>query len=93
MLKSINISRIRTNAPKNNSENIWELILRISALKSIFLRHENICFQVLTLPYRDVYEFGGGIHCTTWDSNRDDTQVDLFPKWVPKSFYRQGEDD
>lgn len=49
-------------------------------------------FEVLTLPYRDVYEFGGGFHCSTWDINRDDSQMDLFPKWVPKSFYRKDEE-
>ena len=36
-------------------------------------------FEVVTVPFRDVYEFGGGLHCSTWDLTRDDHQVDLFP--------------
>eukprot|EP00442_Polarella_glacialis_P037314 CAMPEP_0115071606 /NCGR_PEP_ID=MMETSP0227-20121206/13765_1 /TAXON_ID=89957 /ORGANISM="Polarella glacialis, Strain CCMP 1383" /LENGTH=401 /DNA_ID=CAMNT_0002458255 /DNA_START=9 /DNA_END=1214 /DNA_ORIENTATION=+ len=29
-------------------------------------------FEVVTVPMRNMYEFGGGIHCCTWDIKRDD---------------------
>lgn len=31
------------------------------------------------VPFRNVYEFGGSIHCATWDYRRDDALVDYFP--------------
>jgi glycine amidinotransferase len=37
-------------------------------------------FEVVKVPFRDVYEFGGGLHCATWDLTRDDAQDDFFPK-------------
>eukprot|EP01001_Neometanema_parovale_P009418 NODE_565_length_2312_cov_275.687072_g537_i0.p1 GENE.NODE_565_length_2312_cov_275.687072_g537_i0~~NODE_565_length_2312_cov_275.687072_g537_i0.p1 ORF type:complete len:545 (+),score=107.37 NODE_565_length_2312_cov_275.687072_g537_i0:473-2107(+) len=36
-------------------------------------------FDVLTIPFRHAYEFGGALHCTTWDIKRDDSCVDYFP--------------
>ncbi|XP_065178993.1 glycine amidinotransferase, mitochondrial-like [Sycon ciliatum] len=33
---------------------------------------EDLGMEVLKIPYRDVFEFGGSIHCSTWDINRDD---------------------
>jgi len=36
-------------------------------------------FEVVTVPMRNMYEFGGGIHCCTWDIKRDDACVDYFP--------------
>ncbi len=36
-------------------------------------------FEVLDLPYRDVYEFGGSFHCTTWDIRRQGPCDDYFP--------------
>lgn len=36
-------------------------------------------FEVVKVPFRAVYEFGGGLHCATWDITRDDHAVDLFP--------------
>ena len=35
-------------------------------------------FEVIKVPFRAVYEFGGGLHCATWDIKRDDTMDDLF---------------
>lgn len=37
-------------------------------------------FEVIPVPFRDVYEFGGGLHCATWDIDRDDSMEDFFPK-------------
>lgn len=36
-------------------------------------------FDVITVPFRHVYEFGGGLHCATWDIRRDDSCRDYFP--------------
>ncbi|MFF0630069.1 glycine amidinotransferase [Streptomyces sp. NPDC004296] len=36
-------------------------------------------FEVLTVPFRDVFEYGGSLHCATWDIRRDSTREDYFP--------------
>lgn len=36
-------------------------------------------FDVIGIPFRYVYEFGGALHCTTWDIRRDDSCKDYFP--------------
>ena len=36
-------------------------------------------FKVIAIPFRHVYEFGGSIHCSTWDIEREDSLIDLFP--------------
>lgn len=36
-------------------------------------------FDVIDIPFRHVYEFGGALHCTTWDIRRDDSCKDYFP--------------
>ena len=36
-------------------------------------------FEVIKVPFRAVYEFGGGLHCATWDTLRDDDMDDFFP--------------
>lgn len=40
---------------------------------------ESESFEVISVPFRDVYEFGGGLHCATWDIERDDAFEDFFP--------------
>jgi glycine amidinotransferase len=36
-------------------------------------------FEVIPVPFRNVYEFGGSLHCATWDISRSDTLEDYFP--------------
>jgi len=36
-------------------------------------------FDVITVPFRNVYQFGGSIHCSTWDTVREDSPIDYFP--------------
>jgi len=36
-------------------------------------------FQVIPVPFRNVYEFGGSLHCATWDISRTDSMEDFFP--------------
>ena len=38
-------------------------------------------FTVLPISYRKVFEFGGSLHCSTWDIEREDSKVDLFPNF------------
>jgi glycine amidinotransferase len=41
---------------------------------------DDLGFDVLTVPFRHVFEFGGSIHCATWDLSRDDGPTDYFPQ-------------
>lgn len=36
-------------------------------------------FEVLPLPFRNVFEYGGSLHCATWDVRRDGDCEDYFP--------------
>jgi glycine amidinotransferase len=36
-------------------------------------------FEVLTIPFRKVFEFGGSLHCATWDIRREGGPEDYFP--------------
>lgn len=36
-------------------------------------------FEVNTIPFRNVFEFGGSLHCATWDIRRKGTCEDYFP--------------
>ena len=36
-------------------------------------------FEVLTVPFRHVFEYGGSLHCATWDVRRDGGCEDYFP--------------
>lgn len=40
---------------------------------------KDLGFEVIPVPFRNVYEFGGSLHCATWDISRDDTCEDFFP--------------
>lgn len=35
--------------------------------------------KCIRVPYRDAYEFGGGIHCATCDIRRRGERLDYFP--------------
>lgn len=41
---------------------------------------EKLGFEVVPVPFRDVYEFGGGLHCATADVCREGTCEDYFPR-------------
>jgi glycine amidinotransferase len=40
---------------------------------------DSLGFDVLTVPFRHVYEFGGSLHCATWDVRRVGEREDYFP--------------
>merc|ERR1719281_625083 len=43
-----------------------------------FLEQEH-GFDVLGIPYRQVFEFGGSLHCSTWDIRRRGDMKNYFP--------------
>ena len=43
------------------------------------LKHKCGFHTVIPVPFRNVFEHGGSLHCATWDTERDDSAVDLFP--------------
>eukprot|EP00927_Polykrikos_kofoidii_P083085 TRINITY_DN8426_c0_g1_i2.p1 TRINITY_DN8426_c0_g1~~TRINITY_DN8426_c0_g1_i2.p1 ORF type:complete len:773 (+),score=136.81 TRINITY_DN8426_c0_g1_i2:64-2319(+) len=47
-------------------------------------------FDVLTVPFRDFYEFGGSLHCATWDTVREDECVDYFPDRCEDNAFNEG---
>ncbi len=40
-------------------------------------------FEVIPVPFRDAYAFGGGLHCATADVYREGDCEDYFPNQVP----------
>lgn len=36
-------------------------------------------FRVIKVPFRKVYEYGGSLHCATWDVRRSGSAEDYFP--------------
>ncbi|MCD9140958.1 glycine amidinotransferase [Streptomyces albireticuli] len=40
---------------------------------------DKLGFEVLPVPFRDVFEYGGSLHCATWDVNREGAAEDYFP--------------
>ncbi|MET9359914.1 glycine amidinotransferase [Streptomyces sp. NPDC006632] len=39
----------------------------------------NLGFEVFPTPFRNVFEYGGSLHCATWDVRREGTREDYFP--------------
>ena len=44
---------------------------------------DQLGFEVLPVPFRDAYPFGGGLHCATGDIFREGHCEDYFPVQVP----------
>ena len=43
---------------------------------------DGLGFEVIPVPFRDAYPFGGGLHCATADVHREGTLHDYFPNQV-----------
>ena len=43
------------------------------------LKHKCGFDTIIPVPFRNVFEHGGSLHCATWDTEREDSDVDLFP--------------
>ncbi len=41
---------------------------------------DKLGFEVIPVPFRDAYAFGGGLHCATADVYREGNCEDYFPK-------------
>lgn len=39
---------------------------------------KDLGFDIIKVPFRDVFEFGGSLHCATWDIEREDSAEDFF---------------
>jgi len=52
-------------------------------------------FDPITVPMRHMYDFGGAIHCSTWDIQREDSCVDYFPnqEWTRSHLYEDSFND
>jgi glycine amidinotransferase len=44
---------------------------------------DKLGIEVVPIPYEAVIPFGGALHCTTLDINREGTLEDYFPKQIP----------
>lgn len=40
---------------------------------------DDLGFEVFPVPFRNVFEYGGSLHCATWDIRRDGGPEDYFP--------------
>lgn len=43
---------------------------------------DKLGMEVIPVPFRDAYPFGGGLHCATADVYREGVCEDYFPKQV-----------
>jgi glycine amidinotransferase len=41
---------------------------------------DKLGFEVFPIPFRNVFEYGGSLHCATWDVRRDGSCEDYFPR-------------
>ena len=46
---------------------------------------EGLGFKVITVPFKNVVEFGGGLHCATQDIRREGDRECYFPNLAEKS--------
>ena len=43
---------------------------------------DKLGFEIVPVPFRDAYPFGGGLHCATTDVHREGACEDYFPKQI-----------
>jgi glycine amidinotransferase len=43
---------------------------------------DKLGFDVIPVPFADVYPFGGGLHCATVDVHREGNCEDYFPNQI-----------
>ena len=58
------------------------LIQKLFVLKKVKYQCEQISdlgFEVVPVPFRDAYPFGGALHCATTDVYREGKMEDYFP--------------
>ncbi|MDI3389362.1 glycine amidinotransferase [Streptomyces sp. B-S-A8] len=78
-----------TDMPKHCQSSKWLSmnVLSISPTKIICEAQEkplqdllhDLGFEVFPVPFRNVFEYGGSLHCATWDIRRDGGPEDYFP--------------
>jgi len=61
------------------SVNHNKIVVEAGEKKLINLLEGEYGFDVLGIPYRNVFEFGGSLHCSTWDVRRRGGKQNYFP--------------
>ena len=59
--------------PLNNTDDRFSIIPGI-------VDTDKLNFEVVPVPFRDAYPFGGALHCATTDVYRESSQEDYFTK-------------
>ena len=53
-----------------------------AAMMNQMVQMDKLGMEVIPVPFRDAYPFGGGLHCSTADVYREGACQDYFPKQV-----------
>jgi len=56
-----------------------KIVVEAGEKKMIQFLEQEHGFDVLAIPYRGVFEFGGSLHCSTWDIRRRGNMKNYFP--------------
>ena len=57
-----------------------ETVICEASEKPLIKLLKELGFTVFDIPFRSVFEFGGSLHCATWDVRRRGVCEDYFPK-------------
>jgi glycine amidinotransferase len=81
-------NKINSQMPSFCSSSKWLSMNLLSIDENTLIVEENetelhsllrsLEFELIKIPYRNVFEFGGSIHCSTWDIEREDTNENFF---------------
>ena len=81
-------NKINSQMPSFCSSSKWLSMNLLSIDENTLIVEENetelhsllrsLEFELIKVPYRKVFEFGGSIHCSTWDIEREDTNESFF---------------
>lgn len=56
-----------------------KVVCEANELPLINMLEKEYGFDVCPIPFRNVFEFGGSLHCSTWDVRRNGVKKDYFP--------------
>jgi glycine amidinotransferase len=56
-----------------------KIVVEAGETKMINFLEQELGFDVCPVPFRHVFEFGGSLHCSTWDVRRTGQMKDYFP--------------
>ena len=61
------------------SEKVTKKFVEESEKPMINFLEKELGMDVIPMPFRQVFEFGGSLHCSTWDVRRNGQCKDFFP--------------